>query len=311
MIKYKLLGSSSIDQYLEHFVETLLPTNRTYEYYLDWKKIKTNIDRHITEISLLDSLIHVKPTERKDRLTELIHKYPEVVKIIPIIIAIREKNFTVLEISNELLFKKFDFSNKFINQKKLFPSDNKEYIDLIVDFCEKSGIFNVFDSIKDLYTYLIGVEVGLDTNARKNRSGKIFEQIVGLYVQKEVKKLGLRYKLICEDSSIILGKSKVIDFVIYKDNKPYIAIECNFYKWSGGKGIEVAGSYADLQRRFNEKELTFIWITDGPGWAGMRNTLISAFKDVDYLLNFKIFEKNFTKIVAEINRNTYIMNNGS
>lgn len=72
MIKYELLGSPSIDQYLEDFVETLLPTNRTYEYYLDWNKIKTNINQYVTEISLLDSLIHVEPSERKNKLYEII-----------------------------------------------------------------------------------------------------------------------------------------------------------------------------------------------------------------------------------------------
>ena len=69
----------------------------------------------------------------------------------------------------------------------------------------------------------------------------------------------------------------------------------------GGKGIEVAGSYADLQRRFKEKDLNFIWVTDGPGWAGMTNTLKRAFEDLDYLLNFKIFEKNFRNIIKEMN----------
>jgi len=300
MIKYELLGSPSIDQYLEEFIETLLPTNRTYEYYLDWNKITTNINQYVTEISLLDSLIHVEPSERKNKLSEIIFKYPEVVKIIPIIIAVREKNLIVLEVGDELLYRKFDFSNRISNQKKLFSADNLEDTELIVDFCEKSGILNIFDNIKDLYTYLIGVEVGLDTNARKNRSGKIFEQIIELYLQKEIKKLGSRYKLISEDSSIKIGKSKRIDFVIYKDEKPFVAIECNFYSWSGGKGIEVAGSYSDLQRRFDEKELSFIWITDGPGWKGMRNTLKSSFEDLDYLLNFKIFEKNFIKIMKEI-----------
>jgi type II restriction enzyme len=87
-----------------------------------------------------------------------------------------------------------------------------------------------------------------------------------------------------------------------KNDKHFVAIECNFYSWSGGKGIEVAGSYSDLQRRFNEKELNFIWITDGPGWKGMKNTLKSSFEDLDYLLNFKIFEKNFTNIINEINK---------
>jgi len=301
MLKYESLGFSNTDDYLEHFVETLLPTNRTYEYYVDWSKIKANLDKYITEISLLDALIHIKPDKRKDKLAEIISKYPDVVKIIPLIIAMRENNLMVLEIGEELFFREFNFSAKSLNQKTLIPKEDNNDIDLIVDFCDKSGILSLFDRIKDLYTYLTGVEVGLDSNARKNRSGKIFEQIIKLFIEKKLMELGPHYQLVCEDSSIKIGKSKRIDFVIYKDKEPFLAIECNFYKWSGGKGIEVASSYADLQRRFKENGLEFIWITDGPGWSGMTNTLKTAFEDLDYLLNFKIFEKNFNNIVKELN----------
>ena len=119
-----------------------------------------------------------------------------------------------------------------------------------------------------------------------------------------MQKLGSNYHLKCEDSSIKIGKSKRIDFVVYKDENPLVAIECNFYWWSGGKGIEVAGSYADLQRRFKEKGLEFIWVTDGPGWAGMTNTLETAFKDIDFLLNYRLLEKNFSKILKSIGLST-------
>ncbi len=299
MIKHDLLGFSSSDTYLEYFVETLLPTNRTYEFYVNWDKIQHNLDKYVTEISLLNSLVHVSSTKRKDKLYDILSKYPEVVRVIPLIIAIRDSNLLVLEVGNELLFREFNFSVDHLTQKK-FISNNNNDVDLIVDFCEKSGILELFNKIKDLYTYLNGVEVGLDSNARKNRSGKIFEQIVELFLKKELKKLGSQYSLISEDSSIKIGKSKRIDFVIYKEKAPILALECNFYSWSGGKGIEVAGSYADLQRRFKENNLEFIWVTDGPGWAGMRNTLITAFEDLDYLLNYKIFEKNFRKIMKEL-----------
>lgn len=112
-------------------------------------------------------------------------------------------------------------------------------------------------------------------------------------------KLGSNYHLKCEDFNKN-WKEQEIDFVIYEGKNPLIAIECNFYWWSSGKGIEVAGSYADLQRRFKEKNLGFIWVTDGPGWAGMKSTLETAFKDIDFLLNYRILEKNFNKIINDL-----------
>jgi type II restriction enzyme len=174
----------------------------------------------------LNSLIHIKPQERKDKLRDIIIKYPQVLKVIPLIIAIKDKNLLVLEIGEKLLFRNFEFSTNRIVQKKLVSNENE--IDNIVEFCDKSGILELFGRIKDLYTYMTGVEVGLDSNARKNRSGKIFEQIVELFLKRELQMLGHSYSLKCEDTSIKIGKSKRIDFVVYKSNNPLIAIECNF-----------------------------------------------------------------------------------
>lgn len=294
MVKYDLLGYEGSEDYLKYFVNTLIPTNRTYNYYVDWKKIQSNLDKKISEINILNSLIHISPEKRKDGLRDIIYKYPEVIGVIPLIIAIRDKNLLVLEVTDELLFKKFEFTSKSLKQKKLNSKN-------LIDFCDKTGIIDLLGRIKDLYTYLTGVEVGLDSNARKNRSGKIFEQIIELFLKSEIQKLGPDYRLICEDSSIKIGKSKRIDFVVYKKDIPFIVIESNFYWWSGGKGIEVAGSYADLQRRFNEESLGFIWVTDGPGWAGMKPTLKSAFKDIDFLLNYRILKESFNRIVNDLN----------
>lgn len=74
MLKYDLLGYTGPDEYLKHFVDTLIPTNRTYNYYVDWKKIKSNLDRYVTEISILNSLTHINPEESKDRLRDIILK---------------------------------------------------------------------------------------------------------------------------------------------------------------------------------------------------------------------------------------------
>jgi len=301
LVKYDLLGFKGKNDYLKYFVDSLIPTNRTYNYYVDWKKIQSNLEKKITEINILNSLIHISPDERKNKLKDIIYKYPDVVGVIPLIIAVRDSNLLILEISDDIYFKEFDFTSNYPIQQKL-DSDVVDSVGDLVDFCDKSGIIDLLGRIKDLYTYLTGVEVGLDSNARKNRSGKIFEQIIELFLKSELKKLGKDYSLKCEDSSIKIGKSKRIDFVVYKKHRPLIAIECNFYWWSGGKGIEVAGSYADLQRRFRDKGLEFIWVTDGPGWAGMKPTLKSAFEDIDFLLNYRILEKNFVNIVNDLSK---------
>ncbi len=174
MVKYDVLGFKSEKEYLDYFFKTLLPTNRTYDFFVNWEKVKRNVDSCLMEISLLNALTKINEEERESKLIEIITKYPEVVKVIPLIIAIREQNILVLEMGEKVFYKEFEFK----------PPN--EEIEDIVEFCIKSGILNLFGEINDLYAYLLGMEVGLDSNARKNRSGKIFEQIVGLLLKKKI-----------------------------------------------------------------------------------------------------------------------------
>ena len=177
MVKYDVLGFKNEIQYLDYFFKTLLPTNRTYNYYVDWEKVKGNVIKYLNEISLLNSLTKIDLEEREKKLIEIISRYPEVIPVIPLIIAIREKNIVVLDIGVQLFYKEFKFNE---NLK------NAEITD-IVEFSKKSGILDLFGEINDLYAYLLGMEVGLDSNARKNRSGKIFEHLIGLLLKNKLR----------------------------------------------------------------------------------------------------------------------------
>jgi len=105
MVKYDILGFDSEDSYIDYFFETLLPTNQTYDYFVNWEKVKGNVLKCVNEISLLNALTKVKKEEREDKLTEIISKYPEVIPVIPLIIAIRQKNILILD-----TFKEIDFA---------------------------------------------------------------------------------------------------------------------------------------------------------------------------------------------------------
>jgi len=105
MVKYDILGFDSEDSYIDYFFETLLPTNQTYDYFVNWEKVKGNVLKCVNEISLLNALTKVKIEEREDKLTEIISKYPEVIPVILLIIAIRQKNILILD-----TFKEIDFA---------------------------------------------------------------------------------------------------------------------------------------------------------------------------------------------------------
>lgn len=290
MVRLDILGFNSKEEYVDYFLDTLLQTNRTYGYYVDWEKIKQNMSQCVTEVSILNSLSKVEVNERKAKLKEIIKKYPEVIPIIPLIIAIRDKNIIILDVRDSLFFKEITFSQ----------SIKDEEIDDIIDFCDKSGIINLFGEINDLYAYILGMEVGLDSNARKNRSGKIFENILELLLKRKIRESNKNLVLKSQDTNIVLRRNKRPDFVIYQDNEPKIVIECNFYNSTGSKPIETANAYIDLQKKVDEKNLTFIWVTDGPAWTHMKDTVHSSFNEIDFPMNYHILETKIDELLKRI-----------
>lgn len=176
-------------------------------------------------------------------------------------------------------------------------------------FSERVGILDLLIEVKDLYDYLIGVEVGIDTNARKNRSGEIFERLVYASLKR---RLPSHIELIPQDSNFSLyrsiGKSpgeqaKRHDFVLYIDNKPKFILEANFYNTTGSKPISVAESYITLQREAKKLGIKFAWITDGKAWAMMKEPLLRAMREIDYVLNFKMIPR-FCSYLEKIFKST-------
>lgn len=277
MVNYSKMKYSSIDEFSNDFLNTLLETNHTYEFYVNWEKVYNNLENKLVEISILNSLNKVQPTEVESKFREIISKYREVVPLLPLILAIRNKNVPILNVE--------DKSSKLINfSKNSFNSEE------IVDFSIKTGLLDLFNNIDDLYSYLVGTEVGLDTNARKNRSGHIFEDAVGTLIEEKIKN---RNDLSFMDEEFVadIDRNKRFDFVIYKYNTPKIVFECNFYNSTGSKPIEVAHAYADLQNEINKTDLVFLWITDGFGWKKMMSSLLNAGENIDFIFNYHMLDK--------------------
>ena len=282
MVKYASLGYESLNEYNRDFFRTLLETNHTYDFFVNWDKVFGNLNDYRDEISILNSLNNVESNQIESNFREILRTYPHVVKVLPTILAIRDKKVDVLDIE-ENKFKVVDFSTRRFD------------VEEIVDFCKKSGLLDLFSKIEDLYSYLVGAEVGLDTNGRKNRSGHVFEDIVGELLAKKIKNHP-EYRLGKEDT-ISFQRTKRWDYVIYYKNIPKFLIECNFYNATGSKPIEVANAYVDLQNQIKESHLTFIWVTDGKGWRKMEKALKEASVGIDYIVNYNILSKSIDKIL--------------
>ncbi len=269
-----------------------------WDYFVNWEKVFRNIDDIEKELNLLNVLIG-KSNIKKDAY-ELIKEYPQVIKAFPTLIAVREKSIDILIDTKEFIYKNYSFENNNLTDK-----DCKELSEFIV----KSGIGDILQDkkVKNLVDYVIGIEVGLDSNGRKNRGGTLMEQLVEDFVADVCKNLNLKYmaqataKKIKDEWSLSVEvdkSSRQLDFAI-NNNGRLIFIECNFYGGGGSKLKSTATEYIEMNRYWNNQGIKFIWITDGAGWKSTLKPLREFFDKSDYLLNLELLKQNtLTKIIT-------------
>lgn len=254
-----------------------------YAYYVDFNKIYVRADKYKVELNILNSLIGSKDIENEFK--HIIFKYPETLEVIPMLLAVRANEIFIKDETNEYLFK-FD--------KMVYSLSD------YVKFMRETGLFELLQNhiINNLYDYLLGVEVGLDSNGRKNRGGDLMENLVEKYIIKAGYKKDIDYfkemytSEIEEkwniDLSILKGDIKATkrwDYVIKTNNQIYV-IETNFYATQGSKLNETARSYELIANKVKEiNGLTFIWITDGIGWNNAKLPLNETFNVLDTLYN--------------------------
>ena len=224
----------------EKWFRTFTDTIASYDYYVDFKKVYSNVDDLKIELNILNSLIGSKNI-KKD-FESILNKYPEIVKCIPILIAVREKEITAMDEKGKVLYNFRNVVND-INQYSYFM--------------EKTGVFDLLSNhiINNLYDYVTGVETGLDSNGRKNRGGHLMENLVESYIVKAgfikdnnyfkemyISDVQSRWGI---DLSAISNQGKTekrFDFVI-KTKSTIYGIETNFYSSGGSKLNETARSY--------------------------------------------------------------------
>ncbi len=282
----------NFNEWLNKFIDSVAD----WQYYTDFPKVYNNVDAIKVELNLLNSLINSKDIENDFR--NLVAKYPEVLKAVPILIAKRGSEVRVVDKGKD---KNFNFNK--LNYT----------IDEYVYFMDKTGLFDLLSNhiISDLLDYVKGVEVGLDSNARKNRTGKAMENIVESFIVdagfvkdvnyfKEMRtseirdRFGINLQLESLDES---KAEKRFDFVI-KSKITVYAIEVNFYSGGGSKLNETARSYKMLaQEASTIPGFKFVWITDGKGWNSARRNLEETFDVLEDIYNINDLESG---ILAKI-----------
>ncbi len=254
------------------FISQLRETNATLDFYCDFPKIAKNVADIEISLNTLNYLIG--KDDLRTAVQALWDRDKQVFEVMDILIATRKKDGK----------KYIDNDGSMHLIHSLFSS-----VDGVMKFIEGTGLDKVFKNkeVKDLVDYVFGVETGLDTNARKNRSGEITETLVARIFDNA----GIKYRQQVSSkefpaiSAVLGADQKVFDFAITSKDKTYL-IEVNFYSGGGSKLNEVARSYTDVAPKVNGVPgFEFVWITDGEGWISARNKLEEAFAAIPSIYN--------------------------
>lgn len=269
------------------FMSQLAETNATLDFYTDFSKIRENVRSIEIKLNTLNYLIGKE--DLAAAVKELWDNDKRVFSILDILIATRKEHK-----------KKYldDMGKPHLIHELLSTYDG------VMKFLNETGVADVLRNkdIKNLVDYVFGVEAGLDTNARKNRSGDITE----LLLHRILTANGIKHRMEVYSHEFpalqeALGADeKRFDFEIETKRCTYL-IEVNFYNGGGSKPNEVARAYRELSPIVNNVDgFEFVWVTDGQGWNSARNKLEEAYNEIDRMYNFESLGNFIEVIKAEL-----------
>lgn len=295
-MKFNEYLSSDLENKLNYFFSTLSITNRTPEYYVNWDKVRRETQNFELELNTLNYLIGKEDIYNIS--VDLFKKQPQLLQAIPSLIASREKVLDILffDIEGTMNFYQLDF--KHIDEKN---------IEKYVDFMKDSGVLDFLqkDANRSLVDYVYGVEAGLDSNARKNRSGTTMENILARNVEKVCLEYDLEYKEQATASFIktswgievpVDKSERRFDIAVYSKEKHKVwLIETNYYGGGGSKLKSVSGEFTELNNliRTAKDNISFSWVTDGQGWYTAKFPLSEAFGYIDNIFNLEMLKQGY------------------
>jgi len=282
----------------QNLIDTLKNSIKTWDYFVNWGKVFENSSELEITLNKLNYLLG--KDDLKAEFERLYKTNPDIVKVLPVLLAVREKKLEIFSLeSGDLEF----FS--FVDEKTGDESLEKYY-----SFLEKSGLINLFkkDGVKNLVDYVIGVEVGLDSNGRKNRGGSLMEKIVESHIKNLCDSSGFEYIAQARATDIrtkwsvevqVDKSERSFDFVVCNPHNSKIKLfEVNFYNGGGSKLKAVCGEFKGLHDELKKQDIDFVWITDGLGWHTTKRPLEETYNHNEYVFNLNMVENG---ILEELN----------
>jgi len=274
----------------EKLTSTFKSSIKTWDYLIDWNKVHTNSSELEIILNKLNYLLG--KSDLKEEFFKLYEGNPDIVKAFPTLLAVREQKIEIYEPINRTT-ELFDFTEI-----------NLLTVDKYYEFLEQSKLVQLFkdDGVKNLVDYVLGVEVGLDSNGRKNRGGTLMESIVEMHIKKFCLEAGYEYLSQANSNKIkekwdfevkINKSSRSFDFAIYNPvSKKLKLVETNFYNGGGSKLKAVCGEFKGLHDELEKQDIDFIWITDGLGWQTTKRPLEETYNHNKYIFNLSMLESS-------------------
>jgi len=270
-----------------NLITTFKSSIKTWDYFVNWKKVFGNSSNLEITLNKLNYLLGKE--NLKEEFKKLYSSNPDIIKALPVLLAVRENKLEVFDkITKNSEF--FDFSGR--------EKDSEKYY----EFLEKSGLARLFqkDGVKNLVDYVMGIEVGLDSNGRKNRGGSLMEEIVESFISELCNKNGFEYLSQARATAIkskwgvdvkVDKSERSFDFAVFNPkNKKVKLFEVNFYNGGGSKLKAVCGEFKSLYTELKEQNIDFIWITDGLGWFTTKRPLEETYNHNEYVFNLNMLE---------------------
>lgn len=273
------------------FMSQLRKTNQTLDYFfVDFNKVIGNVNKVKINLNLLNSLVNC--TDIETTINDIFKEYgAKPFEALGILIAVRDSKKGIWVVDKSPMDEPKELAVMFKTPQGIYG------------FLKATQLLSLFQSkkITNLVDYVFGIEVGMDTNARKNRSGKIMENEVA----ERFRAANIPFKEQVKSKTFvelknILGKDvKKFDFVIETRKKKYV-LEVNFYNGGGSKPNETARAYTGIAPKINEVgNYEFVWITDGDGWNSAKPEIKEAYETIPSVYNLTDISEFIEKIKAE------------